>query len=315
MSGEPIKGVGEFIAGDGIRLQRYRDQLVISRDNPAYGPDDTINALGLNLTGDFTAANATLSGSIKTSDLITNGPWVDIRSSMDGVAGRPTYATWVANQATTSTNSVWTAIIGSNKHILLPNGIFYTTGITIPDSTMDLLIEGINDNRNLGSTVIQGGTGVTLFTFGNNCLNIKFKRMTFYNANIVFSLPNGKLLNNVIFEECTFLTISDKVFQVLDTSSGGGGLVKGTFGNCVFYDVANGFYSVSNAMVNNLHFDNCSWENPKNGGYQVYVGGIDGSTINTNISIENSLFNGTLSTTTIPICWKNRYSKPEKSTL
>lgn len=55
--------ISEFIAGDGITLQKYRNQLVISRDAPAYGPDDTINVLGIN-----------------TSDLITKGPWVDVRA-------------------------------------------------------------------------------------------------------------------------------------------------------------------------------------------------------------------------------------------
>lgn len=233
---------------------------------------------------------------------ITSAPGVDIRFLMDGQLGRPTYAQWYANQATTVTNSVWTVLLGSNKHIFLPNGIFYTTGITIPASTTDLIIEGGGDTRNLGSTVIQGGTGVTLFTFGNNCLNITFKRITFYNTDIAFLIPPGSLVSQIEFEECTFVTISDKAFSITDISAGGsGGLIKATFRNCYFYLFKYGFHSIQNAEVNNLHFDNCAFENPSNGGYQIYIGGVDNNTINTNISIENSLFGGTSATTSIPI--------------
>jgi hypothetical protein len=223
-------------------------------------------------------------------DIITKSPWVDVRAY--GAKG----------DGVTDDTAAIQAIIGSNKTILIPNGNYKVTGLTIPASTTDLIIEGMNDTRNLGSSLISGGTGVTLFTFGHDCLNITFKRLTFYNTDIAFSLPDTKMLTNIIFDECTFLTISDKAFQVLDDSKGAdGGIVKADFRNCNFYDVKYGFYSVLNAMVNNIHFDTCSWENPKNGGYQVYIGGCDNSTISTNITIENSLFNGTITTTSIPV--------------
>jgi hypothetical protein len=100
--------IGEFIAGDGIKLQKYRNQLVISRDAPAYGPDDTINVLGIN-----------------TSDLITKGPWVDVRAFMDGLSGRPTYATWYADQANTDVILVLDAANAAAKGVVyFPSGIY-----------------------------------------------------------------------------------------------------------------------------------------------------------------------------------------------
>ena len=164
MSGEPIKGVGEFIAGDGIRLQRYRDQLVISRDNPAYGPTDTINVLGMNLTGNFTAANATLSGSIKTSDLITKGPWVDVRSFMDGVAGRPTYATWVANYTTTNIGQViqasHDALPSDGGIILIPPALSYLISTQVNFTKPVMLIGG----DVYSSELVTDTAGLTMFT-------------------------------------------------------------------------------------------------------------------------------------------------------
>jgi hypothetical protein len=79
-------------------------------------------------------------GVMHSYDVITKGPLVDVRSFMDGLSGRPTHATWYANQTTTDVTVVIQAAInsvtygagtapglGSSPTILLPHGIFKIT--------------------------------------------------------------------------------------------------------------------------------------------------------------------------------------------
>jgi hypothetical protein len=114
---------------------------------------------------------------INTTDIITKSPWVDVRSFMDGVAGRPTYATWYANQATTDVTASLLAAIaavpttptgGNGGIVLLPFGNFkITSAITVP-VYVDII--GHGSTRYEGSTIIcsPDNTIDGLILSGNN---------------------------------------------------------------------------------------------------------------------------------------------------
>jgi hypothetical protein len=93
-----------------------------------------IGLLLIALTGGLYAASTdykvTNDGTIYSYDLITKGPWVDVRAFMDGQSGRPTYATWYANQATTVMNSVFAAAYAATlqgQTLYVPSGLYRVT--------------------------------------------------------------------------------------------------------------------------------------------------------------------------------------------
>ena len=65
--------------------------------------------------------------------------WVDVTDFMDGLSGRPTYATWYANQATTDTLAVWnTALASGAKTIIAPDGHYKITGTIVKPDGVNL---------------------------------------------------------------------------------------------------------------------------------------------------------------------------------
>ena len=199
---------------------------------------------------------------------------------------------------TTAVQDTIDAAVADNRKVYFPEGTYLVTGLTIAASTDGLIMEG--ENR---ITYIRGVVGdETLLTFGDTVSKFTIRDITFCDAAIGILVPDEVLCNTWLLENVGFITITDKAFSVADNSSGAdGGLIKCNFINVLFYNVKYGFHSLHNAMVNNIHFIGCSWENPIDGGYQVYFGGVDGTTVCTNISIENSLFNGIVTSTSIPV--------------
>jgi len=199
---------------------------------------------------------------------------------------------------TTAVQDTIDAAVADNRKVYFPEGTYLVTGLTIAASTDGLIMEG--ENR---ITYIRGVVGdETLLTFGDTVSKFTIRDITFYDAAIGILVPDEVLCNTWLLENVGFITITDKAFSVADNSSGAdGGLIKCNFINVLFYNVKYGFHSLHNAMVNNIHFIGCSWENPIDGGYQVYFGGVDGTTVCANISIENSLFNGIVTSTSIPV--------------
>ena len=204
-----------------------------------------------------------------------------------------------ATDDTTSIQAAIDAAISDDRSVYFPAGTYLVTGLTLSASAANLQIEG----EGIGIATIKGYAGTeTLLTFGDNNVYITFRNISFSTAAIGLSIPDEVTVSTILLDNVIFTSITDKAFYVADNSSGvDGGLVKCTMTNVLFYQVKYGFYSLHNAMVNNLHFYSCSWENPEDGGYQLYIGGVDTTTICTNISVENCLFDGTATSTSIPI--------------
>jgi len=110
-------------------------------------------------------------GTTVLDDIKTKSPWVDVRAFMDGVAGRPTYATWYANQtATDVTASLQAALTASaNGALFIPSGIFcFSTELsysTVSSGKIRIFGLGPNSilrvigatNKGLHITGLQGG--------------------------------------------------------------------------------------------------------------------------------------------------------------
>jgi hypothetical protein len=104
--------------------------------------------------------------SIPVSDIITKSPWVDVRSFMDGQSGRPTYATWLANQATTDVTAVIQAALDTGGNVFFPTGTFLISmahqsgsavGTSYPLYASGFLIPygRIISGSGIGKTIIQ----------------------------------------------------------------------------------------------------------------------------------------------------------------
>lgn len=80
----------------------------------------------VSLTADDTAKTVTVgvSSSPTFNDIITKGPWVDVRAYMDGQAGRPTVAQWQAAQATTDLTGVVSAARAVSGNVHFSAGTF-----------------------------------------------------------------------------------------------------------------------------------------------------------------------------------------------
>lgn len=176
-------------------------------------------------------------------------------------------------------------------------------GIDIPANRDNITFEGIAKGE-VGKSIssLVGTAGGTILTINNNVNNILFKNLSLADAATVVLIPVGALIANLNFEDVLFYNISDKAIYLADTSQGStGGIVGGSIHRCVFYDVKYGLYTVLNAMINNFYLDKCKFAGPKNGGYYVYIAGCNDSLITGALSIRDTLMNGTISTTNIPI--------------
>ena len=141
-------------------------------------------------------------GRMWSYDVITKGPWVDVRAFMDGLSGRPTYATWYANQATTDVTTVIQTVLNSVDHtitggseIRLPNGIFLITS-TLTMSTANatpwynITMKGMGQGTELRW---GGAAGGTILRTGilNNC---HFEDIYFNGANLTdFTVYYGQI--------------------------------------------------------------------------------------------------------------------------
>jgi len=87
----------------------------------------------------FTLGSAGYTDNVRANDLITKGPWVDVRAYMDGKSGRPTLAAWWLNQwtygAATTVDTVSAiqaavdyALQNHINEVKMPDGFFRTTG-------------------------------------------------------------------------------------------------------------------------------------------------------------------------------------------
>lgn len=103
-----------------------------------------------------------------TGDPYLTGPWVDVRAFMDGIAGRPTHATWNAYQATTEVGAVITAAIAAtptNGTLVFPPGTyayvtspnFAVTGLKIISLGAILKHTGAGNAFSLDGGAVGGG--------------------------------------------------------------------------------------------------------------------------------------------------------------
>lgn len=95
--------------------------------------------------------------------------WVDVRSFMDGVAGRPTYATWYADQTTTDVSSVLAAAAAAAAAgtLFIPSGFTFLGSNT--DITANMIVTG---GGILKSNVLGAGTGSPIFNVTGNDVTI-----------------------------------------------------------------------------------------------------------------------------------------------
>ncbi|MCL5884384.1 MAG: hypothetical protein M1377_03390 [Deltaproteobacteria bacterium] len=280
--------------------------VLTDSDNVTVWTKDNVGAVGSygSLTGDSTGNisgfdNGTFTGRVTTGDLITEGPWVDVRAYGTITFGSsPSTAQKTANVA---------AIKAAHDNLVLTYGggrvVFPAKKIMI-NAAIDNLssyvtFEGQKGGYLLKGTEIsgEGATPATLFNFGTNATDrVKFKDMVLSNAPDGITIPNAIYTSNLSLEDVGFINISDAAINVADnTDYWTGGIARGTFTRVNFYNTKYGFYSNDRAMVNNLLFNDCYWGNPIDNGIGIRAG--DG----TYFTVRGGLNNGTPTTTHVPI--------------
>jgi hypothetical protein len=187
------------------------------------------------------------------------------------------------------------------------NGLYKVSGLAIAESQKNLNFEGRGKqfDPNVG---FKGKSNETvIFTVSDTEYDIQsltFSNLAFRDAATAVKLSPDALVGKLHFEGVTFNTMEKAIH--LTATGKFKGLVMGSCHRCLFYNTKYGFYSEHGGLVNNFHFDKTSWEHPIGGGYQVYIGGIDGDLSDTIITIKNCVFNAREDATSIPIYIKGR---------
>jgi len=171
-------------------------------------------------------------------------------------------------------------------------------GLSIPASYNNVTFEGaIRSTIYTTKSGFVGTAGGTIFTLGNSVDNFSLRNLGISEVAVGIYIPIGSLISNLTLVDVSFTSITDKAIYNADTSQGSGGIIAGSLTRCSFYDVKYGLYSIRNAVLNNFHIRDCYFANPKDAGYQIYIDGLDNVLYNTNISINNTLINGKVTTT------------------
>lgn len=128
------------------------DDLIMTVDSPGTTPANKKVTLG-NAVNEMLKAPGPIGGTTPAAgyftDIITKGPWVDVRSFMDGASGRPTLATWVAAPTTTDVTAVVQAVVATGaKNILFPGGSYLIT------DTIGITLDGVHISGLGGATII-----------------------------------------------------------------------------------------------------------------------------------------------------------------
>jgi len=204
----------------------------------------------------------------------------------------------IADDTTAIQNAVnYVGSIGGT--IFFPTGS-YLVSSTIAISNSAIIIAGASVVGTFEGSKIVGNvtTPASIFSIANNVDHTLFVNIGIESAPIGIKVPIGALITDLSFNNVVFSHISDKAIYIADTSDGAsGGLIVGNISNVQYNQCKSGFVSENNCMVNNVHFDNQWWYNPKDDGYGIYLGD---SIYTTNNSIRDSLFNGKAGTTAIP---------------
>jgi hypothetical protein len=88
-------------------------------------------------------------------DLITKGPWIDVRSFMDGQSGRPTFTTWYANQTGTDVGAVITAAIAA---VPVDGTLLFSPGTYAYATSPNFAVTGLKIFA-IGATLKHTGSG------------------------------------------------------------------------------------------------------------------------------------------------------------
>lgn len=123
------------------------DYLLVSHENDGTLGDDVITPDSLDSTLDYTF-----------NDIITKGPWADVRAYMDGQSGRPTVATWDADQAGTDVTAVVQAAAADSNYVAFSPGTFRINNITIPSGVALTFSNGAMVNISSTQTFAINGT-------------------------------------------------------------------------------------------------------------------------------------------------------------
>ena len=138
---------GKFKVGDGLTHWTDLDYI------PYSIPDLVLGGITGDNTGriqDFTFGSASYTDNgyfgYINDELVVRPFAVDVRDFMDGVAGRPTLAQWLAAQATTAIDRVWQAAIDfialTGGEVRGPDGIsFFENGVIVP--RRDIVVKGV----------------------------------------------------------------------------------------------------------------------------------------------------------------------------
>ncbi len=165
-------------------------------------------------------------------DLIAKGPQVDVRSFMDGLSGRPTYATWYANQTTTDVTAVINAAIAEaistgRKSLFFPSGTYRILSVltVIPDGFK------ISGEGKENSIIITYSTTADVFQLAGNY--IKMGDMTITRSGTASAGAGIKVISGGwdCYFENLFLRYHYHGFQAIDSG------VYHTLGNTVFFHV------------------------------------------------------------------------------
>jgi len=188
------------------------------------------------------------------SDLITKSPWVDVRAFMDGVAGRPTYATWYSNQATTDVATVLSAFFTASlgKMMVMPPGIYCSsTAQNWPGSNTTLIgVRGASIIRFTGAT-----DGLVLPDMSPQLENSVIDGITIQTSNAV----GGKAINaDFTTNSAGFLTLRDISIKVSGSGRWTHGLYAINFQSSNIYDLNIYFSAVTGIYLgtscNSLRF-------------------------------------------------------------
>lgn len=192
------------------------------------------------------------------------------------------------------------SLVDNTPQKIVCAGSYRIANVVIPVNKQEIHFAGKN------SAIVGGGAseirGVfansILFSVANGLYNLRFSDILLSNCGTVVEIPPGSIINTLSFNNVGIQEISDRA--IFSRGGAGFGIISLQLSEVNFYHCLYGIYSTYLDYLNNLHCTKCSWANPIDGGWQVYVGGLNGDGSNTNLTFKDCLMNGTPVSTSIP---------------
>jgi hypothetical protein len=239
-----------------------------------------VNYTSTHKTNFDVTSNQTISGfknfsgaGIKTSDIISKGPVVDVRSFMDGKDGRPSLSDWKSNPNTTVVTLAVQAALNSSKNIYFPNGTYLVDGLTIHSDTH---IWGEGKNSLLKKPSISGIPMLTNYR---------------YDVAGSYSADGNIIIENLAFDDLANIDTVDPTGDCIGIGHAENIVIKG----CHF--INHKLHAIDLTGVKNARIYGNILYSGKSGGIQIdaaATGGIYGIYADNTPSYEIEVFNNTI---------------------